>query len=633
MRLQDGLRDCTLALLRKIAVNHRLVVGEDLLRSELAQLLLGRLLDEEWLAGFLRTLSAEEICLLQQLRDQDWMVKAFVLERRFPRHRDGDAADRGEQGPTISLLQKGLLFRGFAAKGSWRGEVYYLPEELHSALSGFLPASVAERILDVRSTQQPDTVARRTVPFDLFCLLSFVRRQPQSQLRGEMSRALLGQLEREVTSLSTDLLVGRWEERWRFLIHLCLQGGWLARKGEFLRPARAAGRLLAEQPGEIRGRLIDRYLKDRGWSELAAAGKVKQMLGAGRIDETAARRLLVHNLSEMAIEGWIDEDSFCESVRLHDPDFLREDHASPSFAVVELSTGLELYGPDSWNVVEGEWIRYLLRGPLHWLGLVEWGLGPGGRAVGFRWIGDEIADEPGEVAAKPEILVEDSIRLAVPVPGDLRLLYSMEPYMELLSRDKVSRYRVTRASLLAGLEAGGSWDELRRALETLVGPDLPAQVTERAEEWASGYGRFLLEGATLVTASTEEDAELLATAPEFAENLQSRLGARVYRVAADRFWKLLEALKKAGYVPKVEPTARAELVRRTAGDLELLRESLFALKLLRSLGSDWEKVNRGAEVVKRLESILEAEELEQIDRRVQDATRRQTPYPGDTSSR
>ncbi|MHB8990298.1 MAG: helicase-associated domain-containing protein [Chloroflexota bacterium] len=629
MRLEESLHDCTLALLRRIAANHGMVAGEATLRGELAGLLLQRLLAPGYIAGFLPSLSEAEQTLLQTVRDQGWTAKAFVLERQFPQPRPSrPSSGPPEPGPTLSLLQKGLLFRSFAAIGSWRGEVYLVPDDLQPAVTSSLPAPAEPEQVELRLEGEPETIAERDPGFEAFCLLSFLRREPRRRLvRGVLPRVDLAKLEQEVGSSCLDVAVSRWEERWRFLLHLCLAGGWVVRQGSTLVPSRGAARLLSGGAEEIRARLLERYLKDRGWSDLAAAGRVRQPLGARQVDEAAARRLLLHQLEAVSAEGWIDEGRFCETLRNLIPDFLREDYASLSWAVLDAATGVELYGPASWAGVEGEWLRYVLRGPLHWLGVVRWGLSSGGKAMGFqlrRPVASTVPEGAG-VSPAPEHTTTLSLGLGGEVESpegfQMELLYRLEPYLELSRRGRRSSYRLTRASVVRGLDTGGSWAELRELLETATGESLPPPLREEVERWVADYGRFVLDTGVILAAGTPEDADQLAQLPGTVGCFEVRLGPRVHQVVPGRVWQLVQALRKAGHQPRVDPSVRLQGARRAMGELEVLRESLFALKLLRSLRQEGVELENGSEAARRLEAALGPQETAEIARKVQAALR------------
>ena len=623
MKLERALGECTLSLLRGIAASHGIDAPDELLRSELAGRIVSFLEDPDYLSRYLLSLSPEERSLLQAVRDEGWVAKSFVLDRRFqqPGTGIGGRSAGPVRGPQASLVYKGLLFRGFATVGSWRGEVYYVPEEMRPAISELLPAPRPESRPDLRARGAPETVDQRDVLFELFCLFSLLRREDRRLVEGNLGRSDLAALEREVRAGSPLSSPERWEERWRFLIHLCISGGWLRRQGSFLKPSRSAARLLAGGPGEVQAGLLERYSRDRGWSDLAAAGRVRQLLGSRRIDEPTARRLLVHYLQDWASSDWVDEDAFCGALRSVNPDFLREDYSSPAWSMVSVDTGVELHGPDSWESVERGWIGYLLRGPLRWLGLVRWGLDGHGNAIGFRW------QEPARGSGAGSLRAGSATRVRISLEGaadltecervDLAVLYRLEPYLELTRREGVRSYRLTAASAVDGVEKGGSWGELRELLAQCCDASLPPSAAARLKEWSARYGRWTVEVAILATAATAEEADLLGEQPEIGRCLEGRLGERSYRVVPERVRELVEGLRRLGQMPRVEAAVRAAGARAVVGDPELARECLFALMLLRSLHGTV-GLKKGARTLARLEAALDPEDVGEIARRAEE---------------
>ncbi len=625
MKLEEALRECTLALLRRIATSHGVAFAPETLRAELAGRILHRLLVPGYLAGYLEGLEAEERALLQAAAAYGWVAKAFVLDRRFP-HRAGPARRSSIQGPAVSLLQKGLLFRTFAPIGDWRGEIYHVPEELRPLLSEALPPIRPIGETKLEPAVAPVTVDRRDAAQDTFCLLSFLRREEPHLIRGSLSRTDLVRLEQASGQGGGSRADGRCADRWAFLLHLCLAGGWVTRQGSALKPARGAARLLSGGRGQVQTRLLEQYLRDRSWSDLAAAGRVRQPLGSRRIDEAAARRLLLHYLGEMAGSGWVDPAAFCEAIRATNPDLLREDYSSLDWAVVDTATDAEIYGPDSWDIVEGEWIRRVLAGPLAWLGLVQWGRDNQGQLVGFRYLptgkGDpEPPPAPSAQETAAPISVGVDLEVRVPAGADLEALYRLEPYLEPSDRPGTGRYLLSKASALGGVESGGSWAELASLLRSpAVGP-LPHEAVRRLEEWEAAYGRFTLRWGLLLEARTPEDAELLRQGPAIAPHLLARLGPAAYLVSPEQVWDTVQQLKLAGHLPRVAPGTRAGVARAGAADLLVAREALFALLLTRSLYGRLDLEN-GAQAIRRLEAILGPEESREVARRVQEATRR-----------
>ena len=627
MMLDDALRECTLALLRRIAANHGIAVEPETLRGELARMIRDRLLDPGYLSGCLANLSAPELDLLRAVAEYGWTGKAFVLDRRFPRHAAGAAPVQAGDAPAVSLLQKGLLFRAFAPIGDWRGEVYYVPEELWPTVSAAFPPRTANERPDLRAGTVPDIAVENDPAFDLFCLLSLLQRTELRLSHGSPARSDLAKLEQESYPSARGPARERWEERWRFLLHLSMTCGWVVRQGAALRSARHAARALASSREAVRDRLLERYLKDWSWNDLAAIGKVRQPLGGRRIDETAARRMLLHYLEELAAFEWTDLDAFCDTLRSANPDFLREDYSSLEWAVVDTATDVEVYGPNSWDLVEREWVRHVLSGPLAWLGVVRWGRTREGRTVGFQFVGltnprsAEPALKPPRSENRSRVSIGGDLKVLAPAGADLELVYRLEPYLELLRRDGVGLYRLSMASVLNGMERGGSLDELRELLARPSVEPPPPAVLSQIEQWAAAYGRLVISPAILLAAANPEDADSLEASPAIGACLRTRLGPASFLVAPERLGELLRQLKLAGIYPRVDPGTRIGVARAATTDLPLLRECLFALMLVRSLHGELGMEGGGA-AIHRLEAILGPEESKEVSRRVQEAVRR-----------
>ncbi len=66
--------------------------------------------------------------------------------------------------------------------------------------------------------------------------------------------------------------------------------------------------------------------------------------------------------------------SLVNAVRQSDPDFQRTAGEYDTWFLRRRDTGENLRGFDHWDLVEGELIRFIVAGPLHWLGIVDLGL-------------------------------------------------------------------------------------------------------------------------------------------------------------------------------------------------------------------------------------------------------------------
>ncbi|HEX2987264.1 MAG TPA: hypothetical protein VHS06_03740 [Chloroflexota bacterium] len=618
MRLPDALLECTLPLLRKIALNHSLPVGDDTLRPELAGQLAEMLSKPGYLERCVERLDEGERRILGEVAGSRWCAKAFVIDRLSPRKGGTTSSSKREPlSPCLSLLQKGLLYRGFGIIGDWRGELYYVPDEMQSAFAPLAARSTKEAAPDVRSASVPPSVEEHSASFDLFCLLSYLRRQ-HCRLRGDrLARSDAERLDVECGRRTEVWSAGRAEDRWGFLLQLCLSLGWVHREGHSLTLSQTAFRALAGDVTSVRTRLIESYLANRFWSDLEAAGRVRQLLGGRRIDEASARKVALHYLDTLCGENWCDDAAFCEAVRSTNPDFLREDYSSPGWAVIDTRSGIELSGEGSWNAVEGEWLRYLLLGPLFWLGFVRWGTSPGGLPIAFQFCGT-----PQQVVTESAAIQEsgEELRVTAPAQCDTTRLFQLERYAELQKRAGSSSYRLGRDTVLSAMESGGSREELVRLLRDLSGDEIDGVLLARASGWASDYGRFTLEAATLLTAENTEDSVWAESLPGVASWLGERAGGTSQKVIPEHLWDIVEALKRANQLPRVDPSLRRQGLRRIAADTELFREALFALLLVRAIqpGGQW---GDAAAAIRKIESALGPEEAAKVRARVEDVTR------------
>ena len=86
-----------------------------------------------------------------------------------------------------------------------------------------------------------------------------------------------------------------------------------------------------------------------------------------------ARTSILGEISGLPVGEWIGFDEYLEQVRETQAEFLRPDGNFDTWLVRSSESGEYLNGYGRWNDVEGSYIRYLLRGPMFWLGAVELG--------------------------------------------------------------------------------------------------------------------------------------------------------------------------------------------------------------------------------------------------------------------
>jgi hypothetical protein len=322
VRVRVALDETPTAVLRRIAAGHGLPVDEATTRLELIDRLAERLTDPIYLAELITSLADDERHALLAARDSGGEMRGLLI-------------DRDQPGAAASLAERGLLFRTFAAAGPRRGEIFTVPDEVLQVL----PAPPA---IEPPPAHPVPPIERRTSDpvFSLFALASSLAR-PGSDLAAE------------VRGWSAEPGGFDWSARWTFLEHLGRATGLLDEHG----PPRGLPRALND-PIALTERLRRTYLHDRAWSELARIG----LEHAEALAEPTLVRAAVLEAVDRLPEGqWITVDALSGWLERTAPDFLREQLDA---------RGLVLLEPLPWARVERELLRFMVLGPLYWLGIV-----------------------------------------------------------------------------------------------------------------------------------------------------------------------------------------------------------------------------------------------------------------------
>jgi hypothetical protein len=564
MRLEEALEQTATGALRRMASVHGLLYDDGTTRTELIQRIAERLLDSSYLREQLDGLSDDEQAALLAARASGGEQRGFLLERDYP-------------GAAEALVERGLLFRLFAAAGPRRGELFTAPDELLA----LLPEPPA---LEAPPPGEPAPTERRASDpaFSLFCIASALRRRAAS-------------LEDDVRKWSEEPGGWEWDARWIFLRHLAQAAGLLVHQADgALAPGPTLGRLL-DDPAALADRLWRAYLRDRGWSELLRAGFED---GDELADTVQLRRAVVEVVHELPEGTWIGFEALCDWVRRTRPAVLREQLNARGLVLLE---GLD------WPSFEQRVLRYVVLGPLYWLGIV--GLSADGRqltrraatrlmAGAARSIGsaapaagrgaaESAAPSLGR-AASEACVWEGVAELVAPARAELGTLLEAERYLILHARGRPSRYHLVQSHVAVALGTGGSIADCRRLLLKLTRSALPETIDQRLAAWEHRFGAVGIRPAVVLEARSEAELEATLADERVRPFIRARLGTTTVEVPAAQALELAAALRDGGHLPRVDAALRlaSEPRRAYAGlvdeqVLEFLLVSLLAFQRVR----------------------------------------------------
>ncbi|MEP7357895.1 MAG: helicase-associated domain-containing protein [Anaerolineales bacterium] len=394
-----------------------------------------------------------------------------------------------------------------------------LPAAILAHLPPPPPATTGAEPLQVEHIRP---ASARTFQRDLYLYWSFVRETPfRLTLKGQPPKPVLKNLaaqllERAETGGSPDETS---QPRLRFMRQLLQWLGLLATSPE--RDLRVTGRadFFSLAPLERVQRSFEVW-RSSGWffefgllpagvrpsdPELDSAPEANSAL-------TQARTTVLKQLAGQFDGGWQSLPALIDEIRDQDYQFLvprppaqqqQLYYRGPYDAMLNpygLAFG-SLYGDaDShWDQVEASFIRAVVTGPLHWLGLADTGMLPDtpGPASAFRltemgrWVLG-LGPPPALQAEGGRVIAQPNLHIVALDPVADATLVQLDQFAERLSAERAVEYRLTRASVYAGQQAGWDVARIKAFLRAQTRAELPGNVERTLDEWQTQHERIIL---------------------------------------------------------------------------------------------------------------------------------------------
>jgi len=269
-----------------------------------------------------------------------------------------------------------------------------------------------------------------------------------------------------------------------------------------------------------------------------------------------ARKRVLDHLTELPMGEWVAQDRLINHLRMTDYEFLfsREVPAQryhygygyyssgydTPYAAYRNSLGWQ-FSPitdeaQGWEVVEAQFIRNILNGPLHWMGLVDLGYtgrvdedGAALQPVAYRiteigaWLLG-LGESPKLPADEGQVVVQPNFQIFALDPISDQVLATLDQFAERVSAERAIEYKLTRESVYAGQQKGWTARQVTEYLEETSGAPLPQNVARTMEEWEALYRRIVIHRRTALaqTATSQVMDALLAD-----ETLAALLGRRL----------------------------------------------------------------------------------------------------------
>ena len=275
---------------------------------------------------------------------------------------------RGSISPAEGLWYRGFVSRAFEQGAEGAYEVVFVPPELRAHLPS--PA-VPPPVIGLASTSEPAAVqsAGDALLDDACTLLAYLQNEclcpgPGGGWPARQDARLVRRLHDPDPA------------RLAFLRHLVRRLGWVrVTDSGHLRPDPGPVSVwLQSSIGQQWSVLSEAWRDDPTWNDLFHVSTIRpDDTGAWRNDPLLARKAILRHLIACASGEWYALDDFVAAVKRADPDFQRPDGDYTTWYIRDVTTGAYLSGFESWDSVEGALIRYIIMGPLAWLGLTDLG--------------------------------------------------------------------------------------------------------------------------------------------------------------------------------------------------------------------------------------------------------------------
>ena len=473
-----------------------------------------------------------------------------MFARRYGSVREMGAGKRDRERPYLSptspaevLWYRGLVGRDFLDTPEGPQEFAYIPGDILDNLPG-------------PSRERPEPPGRAASPSERAHSL------PVNDRILDHACTLLAALRMGLPLDSTEFARAAWDPAKAnapspLALRALLSGAGLIHPNTHM-PLVDATRLFLEAP---RAKAL--ALLARAWQHSSDFNELRLLPGLSfegewQNDPLRARYAILDMLKRLPKKTWWSLPAFIAAIKHLQPDFQRPAGDYDSWFIRQQESGEYLRGFDHWEAVDGALVRFLICGPLHWLGILDLAAPePGFPPTAFRtsdWANALLngAAPEGLDVEDDTLLLSSDARLRVPrlAPRSARYQVARFCAWEGASEEGYA-YRLTAASLSRarqqGLRAGHLLSLLRR-----YALSVPPSLGRALERWEEHGSEARLQRALILRLRSPEMLQALRNS-RAARFLGDILGPTTVLVKPGAAEKVLAALAEMGYMGEIEP--------------------------------------------------------------------------------
>ncbi len=391
------------------------------------------------------------------------------------------------------LYYYGLIGRGFKGAGQQAHTIVYLPEDIIPWLPHPHSGDEGEGLPVLMTPPPPKSrtmLADDSLLADIGTLLGYIHTEGL-HIDGDGPAA--EDIERLVTRLQIpfDAEDNDLNTRLALILHLANRLGWLRRGDDGLihLTGNRVYQFLEQTRAEQRRTLWDTWRESAEWNDLCRVPELEcAETGSAFNDPLQTRNALLRLLSTLQPGVWYSQSDVIEAIRNTEPDFQRPTGNYDTWYIRDTTTQEFLKGFEQWNAVEGALLRFLFRGPLHWLGALDLAEPSAGDDFqislsqwGARWLGIEVP-QPHEAHRGP-INVGEDFTVAMGLDASLAERFRVERFANWQASYPRYVYQINQRSLQRAAAEGITGDRIAAFLKPRA-REVPEKVSAALQRYA-----------------------------------------------------------------------------------------------------------------------------------------------------
>ncbi len=332
-------------------------------------------------------------------------------------------------------------------------------------------------------------------------------------------------------------------DRCHLLITLAWEMNLLRQAENGVRPTRpAVDWLKLSRPAQLRA-LLEAW-SGSDWNDLGHTPGLTWEGSSWKNEPVLARNGLLDAV--VRDNNWYALGELVAFVKENNPDFQRPDGDYNTWYIRDQAQDGYITGFENWERVEGRLLRFLVQGPLVWLGAMEatehlYRL----TAPGLAWLNAEKPDER-EVTVPPVVQVDATI--LVPLNAERQHRFQIARVAEPVPVEpgKPFVYRLSPASLELARSQGIEPDRVLQFLEKTSGRPIPASTKRAVERWLEKGTEGRLEQLVVLRVKDAEILDKLQNNAKTRPFLGERLGDLAVAVKGEDWEELRNAAAQLG---------------------------------------------------------------------------------------